>query len=75
MTMFAWQDLPVPDISNTFECNQIPPNGQNVLHYCNAKLDAMLEQIKRTYDEREQALCRSHAVAHNETEGAFFVLL
>ncbi len=55
MTMFAWQDLPVPDISNLFECNQIPPNGQNVLHYCNPKVDAMLEQIKRTYDEREQA--------------------
>jgi peptide/nickel transport system substrate-binding protein len=55
MTMFAWQDLPVPDISNLFECNQIPPNGQNVLHYCNPKLDAMLERIKRTYDEREQA--------------------
>ncbi len=37
MTMFSWQGLPVPDISNTMECNQIPPNGQNVARYCNAK--------------------------------------
>lgn len=55
MTMFAWQDLPVPDISNLYECNQMPPNGQNVLHYCNAKVDAMMEQVKRTYDPAEQA--------------------
>jgi peptide/nickel transport system substrate-binding protein len=55
MTMFSWQGLPVADISNTVECNQIPPNGQNVLHYCNAKLDDLLEQVKRTYDERKQA--------------------
>jgi len=54
MTMFAWQGLPVADISNTMECNQIPPNGQNVLHYCNKTLDAMLEQVKRTYDPQQQ---------------------
>ncbi len=55
MTMFTWQDLPNTDISNLFECNQIPPNGQNVLHYCNPKLDALLEEVKHTYDERRQA--------------------
>jgi peptide/nickel transport system substrate-binding protein len=55
MTMFSWGGLPTPDISNTMECNQIPPNGQNVLHYCNPKLDALLEQVKGTYDERKQA--------------------
>ncbi|MBV9055597.1 MAG: peptide ABC transporter substrate-binding protein, partial [Candidatus Eremiobacteraeota bacterium] len=35
MTMFSWQDIPIPDYSNTFECNQIPPNGQNVTRWCN----------------------------------------
>lgn len=62
MTMFSWQGLPVPDISNTLECSQIPPNGQNVLHYCNAKLDALFEEIKRTYDERRQAVLLGQAV-------------
>jgi peptide/nickel transport system substrate-binding protein len=55
MTMFSWGNLPNTDISNLFECNQIPPNGQNDLHYCNATLDALLEEVKRTYDERKQA--------------------
>lgn len=55
MTMFSWQGLPVADISNTLECNQIPPNGQNVLHYCNAELDKLLEEVKQTYDTQRQA--------------------
>jgi peptide/nickel transport system substrate-binding protein len=55
MTMFTWQGLPVADVSNTMECNQVPPNGQNVLHYCNPKLDALLEEVKQTYDQRKQA--------------------
>ncbi|MBV8372858.1 MAG: hypothetical protein JOY69_06330, partial [Candidatus Eremiobacteraeota bacterium] len=41
-------------ISNNWECNQIPPNGQNVAHFCNKDLDAMLEEIKGTYDESKQ---------------------
>ena len=55
MTMFAWGDLPVADVSNLFECDQIPPKGQNVLRYCNPKLDQLLEAVKRTYDQHEQA--------------------
>jgi peptide/nickel transport system substrate-binding protein len=54
MTMFSWQGLPVADISNTMECNQIPPNGQNVTHYCNKKLDDLMEQLKFTYDPEKQ---------------------
>ncbi len=55
MTMFSWQGLPVADVSNTMACDQIPPNGQNVLHYCNKKLDALMEAVKLTYDEQQQA--------------------
>jgi peptide/nickel transport system substrate-binding protein len=55
MTLFAWGGQPVADISNQFECNQIPPNGQNVLHYCNKALDALLEEVKGTYDLRKEA--------------------
>ncbi len=51
MTMFSWQADPVGEISNIWECNQIPPDGQNVQHYCNKQLDALLEQFKNTYDE------------------------
>lgn len=54
MTIFAWQDLPNPDISNLYECSQIPPNGQNITRYCNPELDRLLEEVKGTYDERRQ---------------------
>ena len=54
MTFFSWQGQPVADQSNLLECNQIPPNGQNVLHYCNAQLDKLLEEIKGTYDPQKQ---------------------
>lgn len=50
MTTFAWQTDPVGEISNIWECNQIPPNGQNVTRYCNAELDQLLEEFKNTYD-------------------------
>ncbi len=60
MTYFSWQALPVADISNNWECNQIPPNGQNVSHFCNKDLDAMLEAVKATYDPaRQRALLKS----------------
>ncbi len=54
LTMFSWQSLPVADLSNIWECNQIPPNGQNVTHFCNKKLDALLERFKATYSEEDQ---------------------
>jgi peptide/nickel transport system substrate-binding protein len=54
MTFFSWQSLPGVDISNNWECNQIPPNGQNVSHFCNKQLDAWMEEAKATYDENQQ---------------------
>lgn len=63
MTTFAWGALPNPDISNNFECNQIPPNGQNVTRYCNAELDRLLEEVKGTYDEKKQVELLSQEMA------------
>ena len=53
MTCFGWQADPVGQISNIWECNEIPPNGQNVTRFCNAQLDALLEKFKATYDVGE----------------------
>jgi len=55
MTMFAWQDPPIPDFSNFYECDQIPPNGQNDTRYCNKELDDLMEEIKATYDPAKQS--------------------
>ncbi len=53
MTMFSWQADPIGEISTQWECNQIPPNGQNVARFCNAQLDSLLERFKVTYDQEE----------------------
>ncbi|MHB8177037.1 MAG: ABC transporter substrate-binding protein [Vulcanimicrobiaceae bacterium] len=50
LTTFAWQLDPGGDISNLFECNQIPPNGQNIVHYCNPQADRWMNELKATYD-------------------------
>jgi peptide/nickel transport system substrate-binding protein len=55
MTLFNWQTTLPPDISPIWECKQIPPNGQNVTHFCNKRLDQLLEEFKGTYDEAAQA--------------------
>ncbi|MGD0473362.1 MAG: peptide ABC transporter substrate-binding protein [Candidatus Velthaea sp.] len=54
MVTFSWQLTPDGDLSNVYECSQMPPNGQNVLHYCNPKTDALLQQSKAAYDEEQR---------------------
>jgi peptide/nickel transport system substrate-binding protein len=54
MITFSWQSTPDGDMSNLFECDQIPPNGQNDLRYCDSKTDQLLQQEKSTYDEAKK---------------------
>jgi peptide/nickel transport system substrate-binding protein len=51
MITFSWQMTPDGDMSNLFQCDQMPPSGQNDLRYCDPKTDALLQQEKATYDE------------------------
>jgi peptide/nickel transport system substrate-binding protein len=74
MIEFSWQALPVADISNNWECNQIPPNGQNVSHFCNKELDALLEEIKGTYDIDQQRAYLGKAVKIVDDNVATIVL-
>ncbi|MGH7709032.1 MAG: ABC transporter substrate-binding protein [Vulcanimicrobiaceae bacterium] len=45
---FAWGGDPIGDLSNLYECDQIPPAGQNDVHYCNRAVDAAMERFKLT---------------------------
>jgi peptide/nickel transport system substrate-binding protein len=54
MVRFAWGGAPDEDLSNTHECNQIPPKGQNDLRYCSTTTDALLQRAKAAYDEVER---------------------
>ncbi|MBV9402569.1 MAG: hypothetical protein JO018_02455, partial [Candidatus Eremiobacteraeota bacterium] len=54
ITIYSWGGDPIGELSNLYECNQAPPNGQNVMHYCNPKVDAAMEQFKRSYEESKR---------------------
>jgi len=49
LVTFQWGGDPQGDLSNLYECNQFPPNGQNVVHYCNPKVDQAMETFKTLY--------------------------
>ncbi|MDP9018764.1 MAG: peptide ABC transporter substrate-binding protein [Candidatus Eremiobacteraeota bacterium] len=50
LTTFSWGGDVIGELSNLYECNQAPPNGQNMMHYCNPKVDAAMEHFKASYE-------------------------
>jgi len=54
MTIFSWVGQPGADYSTIYESNQIPPDGQNAMHYSDPQADVWMRQIKGTYDEAAQ---------------------
>lgn len=55
LTTFLWQSDPNGDYSNLLECNQIPPNGQDDVRFCDKQVDAWFEEFKGTYSVSEHA--------------------
>lgn len=47
---FSWGGDPIGDISNLYECDQIPPKGQNDPRYCDRAVSKAMEQFKEEYD-------------------------
>jgi peptide/nickel transport system substrate-binding protein len=54
LTAFAWGQSSVADLSNVYACNRFPPDGQNVLHYCNPEVSALISKAQVTYDPAER---------------------
>jgi peptide/nickel transport system substrate-binding protein len=54
---YSWVNGVDPDDSTLWMCDQMPPNGQNVYHYCNPALDAQ-ERIAITSSDQN---VRKHA--------------
>lgn len=53
-TIFSIQNFPFVYPSLIFSCERIPPNGLNVPHYCNEKLDTVMSEYETTYDAERQ---------------------
>jgi peptide/nickel transport system substrate-binding protein len=48
--LLSWINGIDPDDSTLFMCDQFPPAGQNIYHFCNKDLDAAEEQALSEYD-------------------------
>ena len=51
---FAWFLDPLGDFSSIYGCSQIPPNGQNDLHWCNQKADRAMHALYAHYNQADR---------------------
>ncbi|HUA08031.1 MAG TPA: peptide ABC transporter substrate-binding protein [Candidatus Acidoferrales bacterium] len=51
VVLFNWVDDPIGDLSELFACDQIPPQGQNDVRWCNPKADAAMRAVFSDYDQ------------------------
>jgi peptide/nickel transport system substrate-binding protein len=54
VTLFNWIDDPIGDFSFIYACDQVPPNGQNVLHWCNPAANAAMHALFSHYDQTQR---------------------
>jgi peptide/nickel transport system substrate-binding protein len=52
--VFNWSDDPIGDFSFLYACNQIPPNGQNDVRWCNQTADKAMEALYTHYDQAQR---------------------
>lgn len=51
---FAWGLDAIGDYSILYACDQIPPNGQNIMHWCDPRADAAMHALYRHYDQTQR---------------------
>jgi peptide/nickel transport system substrate-binding protein len=54
ITNFAWGGTPTGDQESVFACDHRPPNGQNIVYYCNATVDRLIKTFRTDNDEAVQ---------------------
>ena len=54
VTEFAWLNDPLGDYSPIYACGSVPPNGQNVLHWCDPKANAAMQALFTHYDQNQR---------------------
>ncbi len=52
--LFNWIGDPIGDYSPLFACNQVPPKGQNDVHWCNPAANAAIQAIFGHYDQAQR---------------------
>ena len=54
VAFFAWGAGASGDFSNLYACDQIPPNGQNLLNWCNARANKAMHDLYSHYDQNDR---------------------
>ncbi|HKU66684.1 MAG TPA: peptide ABC transporter substrate-binding protein [Candidatus Baltobacteraceae bacterium] len=52
--VFAWGNDPIGDYSFIYACDQIPPNGQNDIRWCNKRADKAMHDLYGHYDQTQR---------------------
>lgn len=66
---YSWLNGVDPDDSTLFMCNQMPPNGQNTVHFCDKDLDAAENVAMTEYDQDKRKVAYDkiqHILAQQE---------
>jgi peptide/nickel transport system substrate-binding protein len=65
---FSWLNGVDPDDSTQLMCDQAPPNGQNIMHFCNAEVDAQERLALSSNDRavRKRAYDRIQAIVADQ---------
>ena len=51
MVLYSSTLTTVPDFASNFDCAQIPPHGENYVHWCNPQVNVLLAQMRAAYDD------------------------
>lgn len=54
VSYFAWGDDPIGDFSFVYACDEIPPNGQNDLRWCDPVADKAMHDLYSHYDQAQR---------------------
>lgn len=54
LVLFDWVEDPIGDYSYEFACDQIPPNGQNDVRWCNPAVTAATHRLFADYDQAQR---------------------
>jgi peptide/nickel transport system substrate-binding protein len=54
VVFFSWSNDPLGDMSFVYACDQIPPNGQNDVRWCNPIADKAMHDLYSHYDQTQR---------------------
>ncbi len=73
LASYSWVAGADPDDSSQFLCSMSPPNGNNIMQYCSAEMDALQRDALSTFDRarRKAAYRKIQALLLHDAPGVF----